>query len=85
MRLGVSLIKFPGADPILGPEMKSTGEVMGIDKNFSSAVAKALMASGMMLPDKGSILISIADRSKAEAVSMMRMEPLSGRSKTLWQ
>ena len=67
-----SMSKLTGVDTYLGPEMKSTGEVMGIDKTFSAAVAKALMASNMMLPEKGSILISIADRSKAEAVAMIR-------------
>ncbi|MCI0887478.1 MAG: carbamoyl-phosphate synthase large subunit [Chloroflexi bacterium] len=67
-----SMAKLTGVDTYLGPEMKSTGEVMGIDKTFSAAVAKALMASGLMLPEKGSILISIADRSKAEAVPMIR-------------
>ena len=64
--------KLSGVDNYLGPEMKSTGEVMGIDTDFSSAVAKALMASGMMLPEKGSILLTIADRDKADAVPMIR-------------
>ncbi|MDA1226558.1 MAG: carbamoyl-phosphate synthase large subunit [Chloroflexi bacterium] len=67
-----SMAKLTGVDTYLGPEMKSTGEVMGIDKTFSSAVSKALMASGLMLPEKGSMLISISDRSKAEAVPMIR-------------
>ena len=67
-----SMSKLSGVDTYLGPEMKSTGEVMGIDTNFSSAVAKALMASGMMLPAKGSILLTIADRDKADAVPMIR-------------
>ena len=67
-----SMSKLSGVDTYLGPEMKSTGEVMGIDTNFSSAVAKALIASGMMLPEKGSILLTIADRDKADAVLMIR-------------
>ena len=67
-----SMSKLSGVDNYLGPEMKSTGEVMGIDIDFSSAVAKALMASGMMLPEKGSILLTIADRDKADAVPMIR-------------
>ena len=67
-----SMSKLSGVDTYLGPEMKSTGEVMGIDTNFSSAVAKALIASGMMLPEKGSILLTIADRDKADAVPMIR-------------
>ena len=67
-----SMSKLSGVDTYLGPEMKSTGEVMGIDTDFSSAVAKALIASGMMLPEKGSILLTIADRDKADAVPMIR-------------
>ena len=67
-----SMSKLTGVDTYLGPEMKSTGEVMGIDKDFSSAVAKALLASGMMLPSKGSALLTIADRDKADAVPMIR-------------
>ena len=67
-----SMSKLSGVDTYLGPEMKSTGEVMGIDTNFSSAVAKALIASGMMLPEEGSILLTIADRDKADAVPMIR-------------
>ena len=67
-----SMSKLSGVDNYLGPEMKSTGEVMGIDTDFSSAVAKALLASGMMLPERGSILLTIADRDKADAVPMIR-------------
>jgi carbamoyl-phosphate synthase large subunit len=67
-----SMSKLTGVDTYLGPEMKSTGEVMGIDYEFAPAVAKALMAAGMMLPKKGSILLSIADRDKADSVQMIR-------------
>ena len=67
-----SMSKLAGVDTYLGPEMKSTGEVMGIDHDFRSALSKALMAAGMMLPPRGSILLSIADRHKAEAVPMIR-------------
>ena len=67
-----SMSKLPQVDSYLGPEMKSTGEVMGIDYDFPAAVAKALMAAGMMLPPSGSILLSIADRDKAEAVPLVR-------------
>ncbi|MCH6556403.1 MAG: carbamoyl-phosphate synthase large subunit, partial [Chloroflexi bacterium] len=67
-----SMSKLIGVDTYLGPEMKSTGEVMGIDDNFQSAVAKALIASGLMLPQKGSILLSIADRDKADSVQMIK-------------
>ena len=52
--------------------MKSTGEVMGIDTEFRPALAKALMAAGMMLPPKGAILLSIADRHKADAVTLVK-------------
>ena len=67
-----SMSKLAGVDTYLGPEMKSTGEVMGIDYDFRSAVSKALMAAGLMLPPEGSILLSIADRHKAEALPMIR-------------
>ncbi len=66
-----SMSKLAGVDTYLGPEMKSTGEVMGIDKGFGPALAKALMAAGLMLPQKGSILLSIADRHKSESTSMI--------------
>ena len=66
-----SMSKLTGVDTYLGPEMKSTGEVMGIDHDFRSAVSKALMAAGLMLPPRGSILLSIADRNKTEAVPMV--------------
>jgi carbamoyl-phosphate synthase large subunit len=67
-----SMSKLPGVDTYLGPEMKSTGEVMGIDFTFKAAVAKALMAGGMMLPQKGAVLLTIADRDKAEAISIIK-------------
>jgi carbamoyl-phosphate synthase large subunit len=68
-----SMSKLVGVDTYLGPEMKSTGEVMGIDYNFNGALAKALMAAGLMLPPKGSILLSIADRDKPEAAPIVKM------------
>ena len=67
-----SMSKLAGVDTYLGPEMKSTGEVMGIDHDFPSAAAKALIAAGLTLPPRGSILLSIADRSKAEAEPMIK-------------
>lgn len=67
-----SMSKLLGVDTHLGPEMKSTGEVMGIDFTFEAALAKALVAAGMMLPQKGSMLFSIADRDKAEAMPIIR-------------
>ncbi len=67
-----SMSKLAGVDTFLGPEMKSTGEVMGLDETYESAVAKALMASNMMLPVKGSILISIRDQDKADSINLIR-------------
>jgi carbamoyl-phosphate synthase large subunit len=64
-------IKFPGVDTLLGPEMKSTGEVMGIDPRFGIAFAKAEVAAGNRLPDKGTVLVSMRaeDRSALEDVA----------------
>ena len=59
-------VKFPGIDIILGPEMKSTGEVMGIDPDFGLAFAKSQMATGGTLPTKGHLFISVQDRHKAQ-------------------
>lgn len=58
--------KFPGVDIILGPEMKSTGEVMGIDEDFAMAFAKTQLASNNPLPKSGLVFISVADREKGE-------------------
>jgi carbamoyl-phosphate synthase large subunit len=66
-------IKFPGADPILGPEMKSTGEVMGVGRSFGEAYAKAQLASGVSLPRQGNALLSVRDRDKAGAVELARL------------
>jgi carbamoyl-phosphate synthase large subunit len=60
--------KFPGVDPALGPEMRSTGEVMGVGQNFGEAFGKAQLSAGTPLPDRGSIFISVNDRDKPEAV-----------------
>ncbi|MFO0946990.1 MAG: carbamoyl-phosphate synthase large subunit [Planctomycetota bacterium] len=57
--------RFPGSDIILGPEMRSTGEVMGIDDSFPMAFAKSQLAANTILPSKGKIFISLADRDKA--------------------
>jgi carbamoyl-phosphate synthase large subunit len=67
-----SMSKLLGVDTYLGPEMKSTGEVMGIDASFNAALTKALLAVGMMLPPQGSILLSIAERDKPEALPVAR-------------
>ena len=65
-------IKFPGVDIVLGPEMKSTGEVMGIDANLGIAYAKAQMAAQPALPLKGNIFISIADAEKSRAADLAK-------------
>jgi len=64
--------KFPEADPILGPEMKSTGEVMGTGRTFGEAYAKSQSASGVVLPRQGTCLISVRDRDKEGAVGLAR-------------
>ncbi len=56
--------RFPGTDPVLGPEMKSTGEVMGIDTDFDIAFAKALLGAGMILPQGGTAFVSVKDADK---------------------
>jgi carbamoyl-phosphate synthase large subunit len=66
-------IKFPGADPILGPEMKSTGEVMGIGRSFGEAYAKAQLASGVILPRQGAALLSVRERDKDGAVELAKI------------
>ncbi|MFC2018636.1 carbamoyl-phosphate synthase large subunit [Chloroflexota bacterium] len=67
-----SMSKLPGVDTHLGPEMKSTGEVMGVDYTFDAALVKALMAASLMLPPQGALLFSIADRDKPEALPLIR-------------
>ncbi len=71
-------IKFPGADPILGPEMKSTGEVMGVGRSFGEAYAKAQLASGVVLPRQGAALLSVRDRDKDGAVELARILEVRG-------
>jgi carbamoyl-phosphate synthase large subunit len=61
--------KFPGVDTILGPEMKSTGEVMGIDDNFAKAFAKAQLGAGVRLPLSGKVFISVRDADKKHIVA----------------
>jgi len=73
-----SMSKLTGVDTYLGPEMKSTGEVMGIDENFQSATVKALMSSNMALPEHGSILLSISDDYKKESQELIRLLGESG-------
>src|SRR4029077_7482482 len=64
--------KFPGVDIILGPEMRSTGEVMGIDESFPMAFAKSQMAADSALPRDGTIFISVANRDKEEVLPIAR-------------
>lgn len=64
--------RFPGSDVILGPEMKSTGEVMGIAYNFPSAYAKTQIAASMELPTSGTVLISVCDRDKRAIIPLAR-------------
>ena len=61
-------LKLPGVDSILGPEMKSTGEVMGIDKSYPAAAWKALVASGQRLPSNGNVYISVSDEHKGDEI-----------------
>ncbi|VVC35248.1 ATP-grasp fold, subdomain 1,Carbamoyl-phosphate synthase large chain, methylglyoxal synthase-like, partial [Cinara cedri] len=65
--------RFPGADILLGPEMKSTGEVMGIDSSFEAALAKAHMAAGYKLPMEGAALISVKDDDKESILPIAQM------------
>ena len=64
--------RFPGVDPLLGPEMKSTGEVMGIDSKFGRAFAKAWIAAGNKLPLEGTAFLSVHDREKPALVPVAR-------------
>ena len=64
--------KFPGVDPILGPEMKSTGEVMGVGDSFGEAFAKASLAAGERLPDGGRALVSVKDSDKPFTPALVR-------------
>jgi carbamoyl-phosphate synthase large subunit len=64
--------RFPGVDVILGPEMKSTGEVMGIDADFRAAFAKAQLAAGAQLPESGAVFMSVKNKDKKTAVPLAR-------------
>ncbi|AGF48166.1 carbamoyl-phosphate synthase large subunit [Candidatus Kinetoplastibacterium oncopeltii TCC290E] len=65
-------IKFPGVDTILGPEMKSTGEVMGIGKTFAEAFVKAQLGAGVNLPETGTVFISVKDQDKLSAIEVAK-------------
>ena len=73
-----SMSKLTGVDTYLGPEMKSTGEVMGVDSTFEPALAKALLAAGMTLPRGSGVLLSIADRDKPEVAPLVERLARSG-------
>src|SRR5438067_2831304 len=65
-------IKFPGVDTILGPEMKSTGEVMGIGETFGEAFIKSQLAAGVKLPDSGRVFVSVRNADKSRAIEIAR-------------
>jgi carbamoyl-phosphate synthase large subunit len=65
--------KFPGVDPLLGPEMRSTGEVMGVGAHFGEAFAKALAGAGMTVPSGGTAFVSVRDEDKARAIELSRV------------
>ena len=73
-------IKFPGVDTILGPEMKSTGEVMGIDESFAMAFAKSQIAAGTILPIDGKVFLSVRDHDKEALLPVARLLIESGFS-----
>ncbi len=64
--------RFPGSDPVLTPEMKSTGEVMGIDKDFPTAFIKAQLGEGSKLPESGTVFVSVKDGDKVQIVEPVR-------------
>ncbi|MBE9568169.1 MAG: carbamoyl-phosphate synthase large subunit, partial [Proteobacteria bacterium] len=65
-------VKFPGVDPLLGPEMKSTGEVMGVGETFGMAFAKAQLGAGVELPTQGRVFLSVRERDRDHAVALGR-------------
>ncbi len=65
--------RFPGVDTVLGPEMKSTGEVMGIDQSFAIAFAKSQIGGGSRLPKSGTVFVSVRDADKARIVDALRL------------
>jgi carbamoyl-phosphate synthase large subunit len=65
-------VKFPGVDTILGPEMRSTGEVMGVAEDFGTAYLKAQMGAGLKLPRRGTVFVSVNDRDKEHLVPLAR-------------
>jgi carbamoyl-phosphate synthase large subunit len=66
-------VKFPTVDPVLGPEMRSTGEVMGVGETFGEALFKSQLAAGSRLPESGTVLLTVMDADKPKAVEVARM------------
>ena len=64
--------RFPGVDSLLGPQMRATGEVMGIDSRFEQAYAKSQLGAGIRLPASGTVFISVKNRDKEAAVELAR-------------
>ena len=64
--------RFPGVDPILGPEMRSTGEVMGIDRDFAMAFGKSQLGAGQVLPTGGTVFVSVKDSDKERMIAPVR-------------
>ena len=73
-------IKFPGVDTVLGPEMKSTGEVMGVDYSFAMAFAKAQIAAGTLLPETGQVFLSVRGRDKPVTLAVAKQLAANGFS-----
>jgi carbamoyl-phosphate synthase large subunit len=70
--------KFPAVDPLLGPEMRSTGEVMGVGSHFGEAFNKALLAAGMIVPRQGTAFISVRDGDKPKAIDLAKLLSAKG-------
>jgi len=66
-------VRFPGVDTILGPEMKSTGEVMGVGETFAEAFLKSQVAAGVKLPERGRVFVSVKDADKPRAVELAKI------------
>ena len=64
--------RFPGVDVLLGPEMRSTGEVMGLDKTYDMAFAKSQLGAGMRIPQSGTVFVSVNDPDKAKILPAIR-------------
>ncbi len=65
--------KFPGVDPLLGPEMRSTGEVMGVGETFGEALFKSQLGAGSTLPESGTVFLSVMDQDKPKAIAVARL------------